>query len=311
MLRYLPWVLPVLLCVGCPSVDPVEDPAVEPAVNDGYASCPQETRVGGFAVEPGESWTTVVGSVTNGTAPSAVFETWAEAEDCTLLHPRTLFCDPGCDPGFVCDTGGECVEAPTAVDIGTVVIEGLAGPVSMDAIPPVHIYNWSGDLPFPAFAPDDRVDLYSGPNREGPKMVAFGVEDLLVDGDLVPLVRDTSTELRWTPTTTDSDVRVHVEVNIANHGGTPAKIVCETDDDGAVDLHADLVTGLLDVGYSGFPSVTVTRRSSDVASTEDGCIDFAVQSVVVLPADIPGLVSCSGPDDCPDDLDCLPDLTCG
>ncbi len=313
-MRLGPAPLCILLCACVPVEDGAEDPTpvdVAPPVDDGYGYCPQETRTGGFEVEPASSYTTVVGAVADGTAPATILDVAIDDGDCRLLHPRTLFCDPGCDPGWVCDVGGVCVEAPVNVDIGPVAIEGLGGPVDVEAIPPTNIYNFTGDLPFPAFAPGDRIELYTGNLRLGPSLVAYGIDDLDVDGDSVPLEADVDLALTWAPPSVDLDARVHVEVNIANHGGVPAKIVCETDDDGELTVAADVVTGLLDVGWSGFPSVTFTRRSADVAETDDGCFDFSVQSVVALPAEIPGLISCSGPDDCPPDQDCLPDLTCG
>ena len=303
-----------LLLLACPSIDEGDEtppPEVPAPVDDGYGHCPQETRVGGFAVQPATTYTTFVGAVADGVVPATILDALLTGGDCALLHPRTLFCDPGCDAGFVCDVGGECVPSPANVDIGAVAVEGLGGPVDVEAIPPTNIYNFTGDLPFPAYAPGDRVELYTGDDRLGPSMVAYGVDDLEVGVDTVPLDPDVDLALTWTPPATDLDARVHVEVNIANHGGVPAKIVCETADDGDLVVGADVVTGLLDVGWSGFPSVTLTRRSSDVADTDDGCFDFTVQSVVALPAEIPGLTSCSGPDDCPPDQDCLPDLTCG
>jgi hypothetical protein len=303
----------VILAAGCPTEEvgdptPVDVPA---PVDDGYASCPQETRVGGFEIEPAETYTTVVGAVQDGVAPATIFEVAMSDGDCDLLHPRDLFCDPGCDPGFTCDVGNVCVDAPRNVDIGAVAVDGLSAPVEMDAIAPVDLYNFTGDLPHPAFAPGDRIELYTGEGRLGPSMVAYGVEDLEVAADSAALLEDTVTELRWTAPTADVDARVFVSVDIANHGGVPGKIVCETADDGSLDIGADLVNGLLDLGWSGFPTVALTRRSSDVAEADDGCFDFSVQSVVVLPADIDGLTSCSSPDDCPPDLTCLADLTCG
>ena len=306
---------PQLLCLfllACPPVDEGGEPPpdVPAPVDDGYGYCPQETRTGGFEVQPASTYTTVVGGVANGTAPATIFDVMAEDGDCALLHPRTLFCDPGCDAGFLCDGDGSCVQAPSNQDLGAVGLDGLSAPVEMAAIPPVNIYSFNGDLPHPAFATGDPVELYTGEDRLGPSMVAYGVEDLIVGADSVPLDGE-AVPLTWDVPTSDVDARVHVEVNIANHGGVPAKIVCETADDGALDIGAELVTGLLEIGFSGFPSVTITRRSSDVAETDDGCFDFSIQSVVSLPAEIPGLTSCSNDDDCPDGQDCLPNLTCG
>jgi len=278
-------------------------------VDDGYGYCPQETRVGGFVVEPGPEYTSVHGVVADAVTPASVMEVQQTAGDCTLLHPRTFFCDPSCAGGLTCDATGTCIDAPRNADVGTVEVVGLAAPVVMEAIAPILVYSFTGDLPHPAYKVSDTIALYVG--DEGPDLVAYGVEDLVVDGTSMPLDSGAASTLTWTPTTSDVDARVRVSVDIANHGGVPAKIVCETADDGALDIDAALVDGLLEVGWSGFPTVTLVRQSADVGDLEGLCFDFVVRSTVTLNVDIEGLQSCSDDDDCPEGETCLPDLTCG
>ncbi len=141
--------------------------------------------------------------------------------------------------------------------------------------------------------------------------VAFGIEELEVLDTSMVLNTGQDASVTWTAPTATVDSRVRVTVDIANHGGTPAKIVCEAADDGELVVPTALVDELLSIGWSGFPSVTLVRQSADDADMDGGCMDFAVRSLVALPVEIDGLISCSDNDDCPSDLTCQQDLTCG
>ncbi len=178
----------------------------------------------------------------------------------------------------------------------------------MDAIAPVNVYSYAGELGFPAFEPGDRIDLLVDGSSAA---VAVGIDDLVPLDTELALDGGQDATLTWTPTAADADTRLRVTVDIANPGGTPAKIVCEAPDAGELVIPAALVDGLLDIGWSGFPSVTLIRQSSDAVSTDEGCFDFAVRSLVALSVEIDGLISCSDSDDCPDTLECQSDLTCG
>ncbi len=70
-------------------------------------------------------------------------------------------------------------------------------------------------------------------------------------------------------------------------------------------------SAMIDQGFSGFPTVVLTRRSGEAVDTAVGCVELAVQSVGVLDVAIDGLTSCSDDMDCPDGQRCQVDLTCG
>ena len=72
-----------------------------------------------------------------------------------------------------------------------------------------------------------------------------------------------------------------------------------------------LTDQLLALGASGFPRVVLVRETVDSLVTAVGCVEFRVQSAAVLDVEIPGLISCSFDEDCPEGQICRPDLTCG
>jgi hypothetical protein len=304
----------MLQAVACnPTEEPIVEPGPEKPVDRGYSQCEAASHVGNASVILDDEYTSVLGTLTDGVVPYNVLEPTLTEGDCVFLHPKELFCDPACASGMTCDETGSCIPYPRNIDVGTLSLEGLSGAVSMDAITPSLVYYYAGDLPHPGFAAEDPIEIYaSGAGEYEPfSMIAYGVTALSVDQNEMALVSDQGSLLSWTASDSEVDRRVLVEVNIANHGGIPARIECSTLDEVSLEIPAALVSALLSVGYSGFPSVKLTRQSADTTETIDGCVDFTVLSSVTLPVAIPGLVSCSSDEDCPDGQSCLADLTCG
>ena len=283
----------------------------EPVVVTPFETCPAESDIGGFQLILKESFTSAQGTVTNGVHPMYVPLVEASDGDCHLDRPKTLFCDPACTSGTTCDDSGECVPLPTNQDLGSVSIDGLSADVEITPIAPVYFYNFVGELPHPAFQAGDDIHLTtSGGDIASFSLATRGVAALEVSQESLLLEAETNASLDWTPTTEDEAIRLQIVLNITNHGGNPGEVICETEDDGHFEIPAALVTALLETGYSGFPSVSLTRVGSNIGNTELGCVDFRAESTVVLPVEIPGLISCSNDDDCPEGQTCQPDLTC-
>lgn len=274
-------------------------------------ACPAETRVGRFEVALAADYTSVQGQVADGVVPVQVPAVQAESGACRLLRPPTLFCEGGCAVGEVCTAAGACAPAPGNVDVGAVTVQGLSAAVEMTASAPVWFYSHRGALPHPGVQPGDAVALLAaGLDPVAPfTLHGVGIEPLVAPADPVPLEAGVPTALAWTAGAGVAEV--HVELNIANHGGTPAWIECTVPDTGAFTVPVELTDALLALGYSGFPSVVLTRRTADRADTALGCVDFWISAQAVLDLAIPGLVSCSTDADCADDQTCQPDLTCG
>jgi hypothetical protein len=221
----------------------------------------------------------------------------------------------------VCAAADDCRNYPTGVDVGTVSVEGLAtedgaDAFTMEPLPPSNTYQPLADvdLRYPPFAQGDPVRL----GAEGAGGAAFAIETVGV----APLVVTTPgtvlfeegepVRLQWEPGDEPS-ARVRVVVDLSHHGGQRGEIDCDVPDTGSMEIAAELVTELLELGWSGFPSLWIARQTRGSTVIAAGRVDLVVSSAAVVPIDIPGLSSCSeigASDECPAGQTCQPDLQC-
>ena len=320
MSRSILWLAPLLVFFACDDADdsePVDAPRPDtgapasPAPDSSPPKpCDDAARVGGFSVVLTEAYTAVQGQIADGSSPLSASVVVAAEGACTLLRPPSFDCAEPCESGTTCGPDGACVDQPVNVDVGTVSIGGLEAPVEMTARAPVWFYTHTGAMPHPGVWPDAVVALDATGGDRGPfAMTTGGIAPLEVDADAVPLSRDAPTRVRWRAAV--GDAWIHIDLNIANHGGTPGRIECDVADTGEHELPKALTDALLDGGYSGFPALALTRHRAASVELDIGCVDLQVRSQVVLGVDIAGLVSCSGDEDCPNEQRCQADLSCG
>ena len=270
------------------------------------------------------AYTSIVGRVYEYPAPQD--RGWALVEEqggCQLLKPTFPFCDPSCTGGAICADGDECVPYPDAYDLGDVTLSGIATESGSDSftmgpLPPSNTYQplASVGVAYPPFAEGDNVQLSVSEGELGAfDITTTGIRELVLTApeDVVPFVPDESVVLEWEAPQDPSASMVQVTADISHHGGQKGEIRCSVPDNGSLELDAALVTGLIDLGFSGFPTVTVTRITSGEAQTPKGRVRLTAIHSVVRPIEIPGLVSCpeSGmTDGCPEGQICQADLRC-
>lgn len=280
-------------------------------VQDG--PCEATTRVGAFETVLQDGFTSVQGRVESAVSPMRVPTLVAEDGACRMYRPPTLFCDPACGTGTTCDATGACVDAPYSVSVGTVTVSGLKSPVEMTPAAPVFFYTFNGTLEHPGFDEGAALALVAAGEGELEPFTldARGVATLSSPATSVALVQDQPVALQWTAPGQPDVSAIHIDLNIAQHGGSPGWIDCEVPDTGSFTIPVSLSNQLLAQGASGFPSLILTRRSIDSTDTDVGCVQWSAQSSVTLDVDIEGLTSCSDNDDCTAPETCQPDLTCG
>jgi hypothetical protein len=280
-------------------------PEGDPATIGLEGMCPLETRLGGFAVEALESYSTVYGDVSEGVVPVTILQEVAAEGDCRLMKKENPFCDPPCEAGETCDFDGQCIPYPETQDLGTVTVAGLEIDVIMDPVKPGYAY-FNTSVPHPAFAPDQLIEL----NTEAAYFDAFtlhGVGASMMEPlDKQWVVSEGQPLAVSWATSSDETQRavVSLELNVDQHGTSPITVWCTFEDDGAGEVPAGLVDQLVNAGVTGFPSGKLTRRTEDKVELDQGCVDFVVASPRSVDVDVDGYTSCYTEEDCPPDQDC-------
>ena len=133
---------------------------------------------------------------------------------------------------------------------------------------------------------------------------AWGVSPLAGVPNPIAVRAGEGVALSWQPPEDAGPARVHLELNVNHHGSTSNWIECDVEDTGSAQLPVALVDGLLERGRSGYPTLTVSRRSVSSAQIEPGCVELGVRSHRQTPLTVAGHTPCDSPDDCPEGQTC-------
>jgi hypothetical protein len=290
------------------TITAVPPPSGDPATVALAGPCAMPDRFGTFQVEVLDYYSQALGSAADGVLPITQLTPVGTAGDCELLRRNNPFCDPACDPGTVCDVGNVCVAEPVNQDLGTVTIGGLEQDLILQPVPPGNTY-FATMLPHPVFLPDTLIELQTHGTTYGADVTLHGVgtDPITVapaDRDLV-MIRDAPMPLVWNPPASSlGRSTVRVELSVDQHGLTPVSLVCDVPDTGSAEIDASLVTQLMDLGVTGFPSATYTRHTVDSAPLGDGCVELEIDSQVIPTLAVQGYIPCDDQGDCPTGTTC-------
>lgn len=301
----------VAALLGCSDEEPSLDENVSggPPIDLPYAPCPVEAGVGEFAVELGADYTSVRGKVFDGVSPALIPETLEAEGECRLLHLSPHLCDPACPVSTeICGSDNQCVALPVARSVGTVTVSGLLVPVEMSANPVTGSYRpQQPALPHPGFEPGADLRLSAGGgDYAGFGLRGWGVSPLVLTTSPVEVLTGTATRLAWNAPNQAGPARLQVQLHINNHGSSNAWIECDVADTGAAEVPARLIDALSALGRSGFPTITLTRRTATSTSMALGCVQMLVTSEVTAGVAVAGLTSCNTSDMCPEGQTCRP-----
>ncbi len=262
-------------------------------------ACALESKVGYFQVQHEPDYSAVSGEVTDGVVPITILEEIASEGPCRLLRRNNPFCNPPCEPGTTCDFDGSCIPYPTAHGVGTVTIEGLTAPVSMEF--PAY---FDTTLPHPPFTPGEWIQLTAaGDEYAGFTMHGMGVTPIETEDEAWIVREEQPLIVQWIPTD-EPPVEVQLRFNVDQHGNSPVELVCDLEDDGSHDVPSDLIAELLSAGVSGFATGNLYRRTVDSVEIPPGCVQFTVFSHVMGNLQVEGHIPCDEPEDCPDGMEC-------
>lgn len=312
------FVLMTLATAACSASDPApddgdnQDPGTALTT---YTPCSEETHVGGFTLsflEDGS--TTAQGKVLGGVVPVNIREVSAEEGGCQLRVGRNLLCTPSCGSAQTCGEGGTCIAYPVGQSVGTLKLQGTGAALTLSANSSQFYSDSAVTGTKPSFTVAEALTL----NASGSDAVAafnlrgLGVQTLVIPSTPLAITPGQGVNVTWTAPAVQTAARIHLEMDVARHGGISAAIVCEgVADTGSFTIPAALTSKLLAEGVAGFPTLAMKRRTAESRSTGNTCLDFAVESEAVRDLTLPGVVSCSNSDGCTLPQTCLENLTCG
>lgn len=262
-----------------------------------------------------DGYTSLFGKVYTGSIPQLlVWETAQVGGDCKLLTPRVPVCSTACADDEACVETNTCQKYPTALAVGNITLKGVANSTGADlTISPIsNTYQIPGNVTtsFPGFAEGDQISVVAAGGQYGAfSLQAMGVAPLNILDSTITLTSGQPMTITWSPATKAGSM-IHVKVDISHHGGVRGQITCDTADDGSLTIAASLVTGLYNLGVSGYPTTVISRISSDSTDVSSGHIDLSVLSEVEKAITIPGLTSCTSDEDCTSGQTCQADLQC-
>ena len=270
--------------------------------------CPLASRVGHFDVGHEDFYSIMAGEVAEGVIPLTVLQLVKEEGSCRLLQKVNPFCEDPCGPGELCNHDGKCIPYPENKSVGTVTIDGLLVPVSME---PDTVNNYADiSVPFPMFEPGALVTLEAqGGDLPGFVMHGYGVENLEIPDTVLIMKKGEPLPVAWTPSEGVADI--HLSINVDQHGNSPVTLQCDVGDSGEFAVPAPMVTALLESGVSGFASVDIYRRTVDSVQITKGCVELNVFSRLPMKLQVEGHVPCFTTNDCPPGETCQVDInTC-
>jgi hypothetical protein len=219
-----------------------------------------------------------------------------------------VLCQPACGSSAVCVSSNNCVPYATAQTAGSVTVKGLGtADITMEARANNYQLPAGTTLPYPPCTPGSKISLAADGGGHGALALEASCIAPLEAPPTVKITKGQPLALRWTaPGATGS--RIHVLLDISQHGTSKGKIECETDDDGMLDVPAKLSDALLALGFSGFPTVLMTRENESAPAS--GGVVLNVSAPYRAAIQIDGLVSCTEDTDCPSGQKCAVDLKC-
>jgi hypothetical protein len=306
------------IAIGC-AATPEAPEADQPGIDSSRGPADPDAYLGGFVVDllaardTTPAHTAVIGKVYDGPVPSTVvWRVVQEETGCRLLTPRAPFCSPGCGGSAVCVEDGRCQPYPTAQNLGRVRVSGLGGSAfDMDPIAGSYQPAAGVSLPYPPFQEGSAVQMTtSGADLPSFTLASQGISPLDVESSFA-LASEQALSLVWTPPANPTGSRIEVTLNISLHGGSNGKIECSGSDGGSLTIPAAQISSLLALGVAGFPTIVITRVASGMTGLARGRVTLRVTSTLERAVQIPGLQSCTSPDDCPAGQTCRANLSCG
>lgn len=254
----------------------------------------------------------VVGATADGVSPSD--ESWTTVMtdgDCRLVVPHKNFCEDPCGLGYVCVAENTCEAEPNRIHIGEVTMSGVKTTENTTtfSLGDRSPYMPIEEMAYPPFKDGDQIKLSAVGNSEldidAFSITGKAIDPIVLKNDSIMYEDGKDITLKWEPSK-NGHASIFFEIDISYHGGTKAKILGETEDDGSYTISAKLLDKLKTYGMAGFPRLLIYRRAT--FKNKAGNVELVVESEEMRYLHIPGLISCNGT--CPDGMTCGSDRVC-
>ena len=230
----------------------------------------------------------------------------------------------------VCVATDTCQANPTAKDVGTVTVNGIAD--SSDAAAAFQLVNTGNtyqvspntELAYPGFSEGDPITIAATGGDYPPfEITAEGIAPLILTPGppynfhiaKVPSSSDAGAEanqyeaftVTWVPPGAANASRFQMELDLGHHGGSAGYLACDVDDNGSLTVSASLINQLIGLGHiGGFPELTFARVTSTSATVAQGKVNLVIDSTISAPTlTMDGYISCGDyGEQCPTGLTC-------
>ncbi|HEX3695716.1 MAG TPA: hypothetical protein VH374_10030 [Polyangia bacterium] len=271
------------------------------------------------------AYSQLAGSVHDKVDPSTVWTAAMTSGGCSVLTGPTYTCATKCVSPQICVAQDTCGAAHTLQSAGDVTLTGVGCARTEAFMPASGYFDSLTGIAYPPVDPGTALSI----SAAGGAAAAFtlhgeGIEPLAVPTGMLSLVSGQDLTVTWTAPLAASMASIQIVIDAAHHGGTLARLECDTlPDTGTATIDGALVAALISKGVAGFPTITITRRAVDSTMIGAGCVDFSVSSsvtsaIMVCQAAGSCTVSCncggsSGSGACSgaaSDVPCAPGMTC-
>jgi hypothetical protein len=190
-------------------------------------------------------------------------------------------------------------------------VKNSDGATEFTVEPTASFVYMNSNLAFPPFAEGATVGLSAaGGDFSAFTISAKGINAMAGAPATLPIEKDKAASVTWTAAGAGSASTIEINLDISQHGGTKGMIVCNVPDTGSLQIPANLITALINLGVAGFPTIAIARKSVGSATVSAGRVDLVLTSSAEVSVEIPGLTSCNDEIPCPSGKVCQADYTC-
>jgi hypothetical protein len=218
-----------------------------------------------------------------------------------LLAPSCANANSGADCDVsteVCTATDTCTKMPTKKNVGTVTVSGVqtaAGTSPFALTTSSNSYLTGGDVSivYPGFTEGAPIKIAaSGGDYPAFDITAKGIAQLVLGASSYKVKAASDLNVTWTPPGSASDARIQATLNLSHHGGSKGYIACDVADTGSLTISKDQISGLINMGVAGYPTLVVIRRSTGTAAVGTGQVVLSVESTITPAFAVDGYTSC-------------------